>query len=353
MGDKSTSKARSTTFTDLRLVAVLLLLAFVVGIGLAQSASAQSAAPGGDADSEVLAPCRDDATTISAQELPATVELDQCPLSGREIEDNGIGTTVPPVGFAIYAESYGPAGSQELTVTPFSDGTIGLAQVGSESSRDSSQTFGASRLRTSQLGACSDTAYTDRPYTLRDHLRYYFNCRTTPRELAVRSASRTILKAGRNLARSRNDCGLRDHVPAHMIYEGSTHNGANISSDGHCTATDNQSVIGFGTLPRGSTATTCDIYAIQSGYDRPTESDTRINKARYTWTTHPLRRSCKHRYDLESTVTHERGHTFGLGHVSESQHGSLTMSPTSEGPCQLSERTLGRGDVRGLNNKYN
>ena len=348
MGDKCTSKVRSTPFTDPRLVAVLLLLAFVIGIGVAQRAFAQSEELAG----EVLAPCRGDATTISAQELPATVELDQCPLSGREIEDNGVGTTVPPAGFAIYAESYGPAGSQELTVTHFSDGTIELAQVGSESPGDSSQTFGVSQLRSSQLGACSDPAYADRHYALRDHLRYYFNGRTTPHELAVRSASRAILKAGRNLARSRNDCGLRDHVPAHMIYEGRAHNGANISSDGYCTASDNQSVIGFGTLPRDTTATTCDVSAIQAGYDRPTESDTRLNKARYTWTTHPLRRSCKHRYDLESTVTHERGHTFGLGHVSESQHGKLTMSPISEGPCQLSERTLGRGDVRGLNNKY-
>jgi hypothetical protein len=62
--------------------------------------------------------------------------------------------------------------------------------------------------------------------------------------------------------------------------------------------------------------------------------------------------SCNHRYDLESTVTHERGHTFGLGHVSESNHGNLTMSSASNGACQFSERTLGRGDVLGLANKY-
>ena len=55
---------------------------------------------------------------------------------------------------------------------------------------------------------------------------------------------------------------------------------------------------------------------------------------------------------MESTVTHERGHTFGLAHVSERRHGKLTMSSDSEGACQTSERTLGRGDVLGLARKY-
>jgi hypothetical protein len=77
-----------------------------------------------------------------------------------------------------------------------------------------------------------------------------------------------------------------------------------------------------------------------------------IDKAHHNWTTRPKARSCKGKYDVESTVAHERGHTFGLGHVPESGHGNLTMSDRSNGPCQLSERSLGRGDVRGLGEKY-
>jgi hypothetical protein len=77
-----------------------------------------------------------------------------------------------------------------------------------------------------------------------------------------------------------------------------------------------------------------------------------LNKTYRRWTTDPNARSCRGSYDLQSTVTHERGHTFGLGHVSESSHGNLTMSDRSNGPCQSSERSLGRGDVLGLGNKY-
>ena len=51
-------------------------------------------------------------------------------------------------------------------------------------------------------------------------------------------------------------------------------------------------------------------------------------------------------------MTHERGHTFGLNHVAESGHGNLTMSTIINGTCQASERTLGRGDVIGLDRKY-
>jgi hypothetical protein len=50
-------------------------------------------------------------------------------------------------------------------------------------------------------------------------------------------------------------------------------------------------------------------------------------------------------------MTHERGHTFGLGDVSESSHANPTMSSASNGSCQISERTLGKGNAKGLNRK--
>ena len=51
-------------------------------------------------------------------------------------------------------------------------------------------------------------------------------------------------------------------------------------------------------------------------------------------------------------MTHERGHTFDLGHVSEASHVNLTVSECFNGPSQASLRGLGRGDALGLDRKY-
>jgi hypothetical protein len=55
---------------------------------------------------------------------------------------------------------------------------------------------------------------------------------------------------------------------------------------------------------------------------------------------------------LEALITHEAGHGFGLAHVSETQHGRLTMSTYIDGFCENQESTLGWGDLRGLQALY-
>jgi predicted Zn-dependent protease len=55
---------------------------------------------------------------------------------------------------------------------------------------------------------------------------------------------------------------------------------------------------------------------------------------------------------VKAVMTHERGHTFGINHVSETSHKNMTMSPNINGPCQDSESTLGLGDVEGLRALY-
>lgn len=300
---------------------------------------------------------------IRAGGLPDKVDPGRCPLDGRAIVDNGVSAVPPPPGTGIYAENLTTEGAQELLLFRAEDGTLTVDHAGDEVEREKAlaqaalPTLGREETAATQVsgrssGECADGAYEGWEWRVSNYMRWKFNARSTPSELARRGAAKAIQRGGRNVFDTVNRCRLGDRVPSTLIYEGTTSRGVNISTGARCLSSDDESVVGFGALPRGSLGMTCVSYVPQDGWDRPTASDTRVNKARYRWTTRPQARSCRGSYDLESTISHERGHTFGLGHVSETHHPNLTMSPLTNGPCQNSERTLGRGDVLGLWNKF-
>jgi hypothetical protein len=117
--------------------------------------------------------------------------------------------------------------------------------------------------------------------------------------------------------------------------------------------------VGFGNLPRQpdgtrSLSVACRWDRHLDGYtqDDIYEADIRLNKGDGVDWTAEITNSCSGRYDVEGVMTHERGHHFGMNHVREDLHPYQTMSGFIEGPSQGSERSLGRGDAKGLNEKY-
>ncbi|HEX6709164.1 MAG TPA: matrixin family metalloprotease [Rubrobacter sp.] len=279
---------------------------------------------------------------IDATELPEVVEPGRCPVEGRQIVDGAVRSAVPPPGKGVYAEVLTTSGAQELDVIRRADGTVELDHVGDDAS--------VSRTRTvNGPGECEDPVYKDNSWRVTSELHYRFNVSTTPREIRHIQAVRAVRLAG--VVNTRNACHLGDQVPAALAYDGFTSKVANIQ-DGSCLKSDGESVVSFGYLPK-ALALTCTYFKLNpSGYNEVGSSDVKVNSANFRWTTRPRARSCKHAWDLQSVLTHERGHTFGLGHVREQYHGRLTMSPVINGPCQKSERTLGKGDVLGLEGKY-
>ncbi len=181
--------------------------------------------------------------------------------------------------------------------------------------------------------------------------RWYVNGRSIPSNLSKSGAVGAMKRGGTNISNVQDACGIRDRVRGRLIYEGGTSRSVNIRSDTSCTSNDGKSVVGFGDLPSNYMAANCHWSWIQDGPNRVAQSDIRLNKYDYSWTTR-VTGSCRGRHDVESSMTHEWGHTFGLGEAPESSHGNLTMSNDSNGPCQTSERSLGRGDALGLNSKY-
>lgn len=200
--------------------------------------------------------------------------------------------------------------------------------------------------RSAQAGGASPAPCSDAAYVklggkwLNGSYRWAFHAASTPAYLGRAAVGDILRKSFSNITSARNDCGLADRVSATHTYLNTT------SVRPRCDRRDFKNVVGFQRLEWGVLAVTC--YWLSN--NRIVEADIQIN-SRERWALSLS--SCVHdEVMLEATMTHEAGHVFGLGHVSERRHGRLTMSPLLNGPCQLSEATLGLGDVRGLEALY-
>lgn len=187
---------------------------------------------------------------------------------------------------------------------------------------------------------CSDAAYSKLGGTwLNGSYRWAFHAASTPAYMGRGDVSDVLRKSFSNITSARNNCGLADKVSATHTYLNKT------SVRPRCDRRDSNNVVGFQRLEWGVLAVTC--YWLSN--NRIVEADIQIN-SRERWAL--ALSGCVDEVMLEATMTHEAGHVFGLGHVGERRHGRLTMSTFLNGPCQLSEATLGLGDVRGLEALY-
>ncbi len=192
---------------------------------------------------------------------------------------------------------------------------------------------------------CQDGAHSLMPFHWTQTLAWRFNAGTTPAGMSVANVEGQLVRGTGNITTSRDDCGMVDRVSATHTYLGHTTRAMDIASDGSCTTPNGENGVGFGALPAGVLGVTCTWWSDHVAV----ESDVRLNAGDRWYVTRPS--SCTNRFSIQAVMTHERGHTFGLGHVAESNHAALTMS-TAIRACSSGERTLGLGDVRGLRKKY-
>jgi hypothetical protein len=177
-------------------------------------------------------------------------------------------------------------------------------------------------------------------------LGWRFRTSSTPGGLSSSDVLATLKKAFKNITNSRNDCGLADEVSATSSYLGTTSRKPGVSAAGGCTGTDGYSVIGFAPLDDYYAGYTCIWW---NGSNQIYEMDMRLDPNQ-PWALSLA--SCSNELMMEALATHEVGHAFGLGHVSEAKHGRETMSVYIDGLCENQESTLGLGDVLGLRSLY-
>jgi hypothetical protein len=286
---------------------------------------------------------------------------------GDLVELDRVSVIAPQPGLGVWAEVVlEDGGTRTMRVETRIDGKVwlftadGEAADHDEASEGTDEGAGAADEITSEAEAageatapgatkpCQDGAKAIAPWTWTTTFDWYFNAGTTPAGLSKDAVETALQKATTNITASRDSCGLADLVSAKHAYQGRTSTATQITASATCKDGNGKSTVGFGDLPQGILGLTCVWF---DGNGTAVESDMRLNKGDYKWTA-SVGASCTNRWSIEAVATHERGHTFGIGHVGEAAHGNLTMSPQLNGPCQNSESTLGLGDVRALRAKY-
>jgi hypothetical protein len=241
---------------------------------------------------------------------------------------------IPNEGQDLYMEIlYTNGHAEEIHVETKTDGKVALVH----------NTPSVQAMGVHALGACDEAAFSAGGNKWTKTLQWYFNASTTPTELTAQQAEDSLKAAANNITQANNDCGMVDDISATNKYMGRTTRIAS-GCDG---TTDGFNVVGFGDLATGTLAVTCNWASGGS----IVESDLRINKVDHNWTVDAASASCKNKFGLGAVMTHEFGHAFGLGHVSEDEHPTLTMS-TAIGACDSSAATLGKGDILGLRSLY-
>jgi hypothetical protein len=261
---------------------------------------------------------------------------------GDVLTNGTLSVIVPDAGQGVWAEAILPNGTmEEIGVVTRPDGSVEVTSWGSPDQ------IGLGALPTS-APECSDGAHTKLTFKWTRKHRWFFNAKSTPAGLARKSVERSVKRATTNITRAANACRMKDTVRAVASYRGKTTKGTQTTAEGACAAKgDGRSVTGFGQLPVTQLGLACVWFKGR----RAMESDVLLNNNTHSWTT-GTGGSCVERWNVEAVMTHERGHTFGLGHVDEVEHGNLTMSERINGTCQKSEARLGKGDIAGLRSLY-
>lgn len=265
--------------------------------------------------------------------------------------DTDISVPVPAAGEWIMSEALADNGTAtSVRATTAKDGTVTVV-VAPPSSGDAGD-------RTNAPSECADTMYTFLDFDGElDHAKWYgtlnwrFKINTSPNGLDQDDVIKFLKQSATNIATGRNNCGIADQITAAAAYAGTTNAALNVGAGGCTQADDQLEVVGFTDLGSNNLlGRTCVRGAVHDGYDQITTADIGLDNTGRSW--YLPGTSCTGDWNVEGVATHEFGHAFGLGDLSESAHGNLTMSGANNGTCQGSEMTLGRGDVLGLQVLY-
>lgn len=294
-------------------------------------------------------------TAVSTADLASGCTM----ASGRLVLPDGRTFAVPAPGTAVAAMPVVAAGqADDEDVVVSNTGRSGIAvRVGeswlgshaavvrerSAQQRHTTGTTGVRPLAAGTTATAAASSCSSRSYALSGHhwttavsWRYNASGEKTAGVTAVRSAASAWDGAI-------SACGTKVTSTARNTYLGTTTLQPAVTTAGGCGSMDRTNTVGWGSLPSGVLGLTC----VWFGSDGVAlETDQRYATG-FTWNSAA---TCTgSRFDLRGVATHEWGHAYGLGHTAQST--GLVMKPSST-TCETAQRTLGLGDVLGIDALY-
>lgn len=262
---------------------------------------------------------------------------------------------VPQPGWTVTASGVSPAGSEAIPDVSITRGAAGSVAVliddaaggtptvfGDYALVDSvSDPYGPSQpaVMASVNPKCDNYSYNAFP------TRWVTTFQWRLKSASAATISSTALAGGINaMANGTSICGnLANSATA--SYLGTTTSSATVYSNGLYAPTNQLNVIDLGALPSNYLAAACRY----ENAGLISWASVRFNSA-FTWYTASSSTGCSgSKYDVQGVMTHEAGHVFGLNHVAES---TLQVMKPSSGTCEVSQRSLGAGDLAGMKVKY-
>lgn len=295
---------------------------------------------------------------VKAQDLDKETKKQNCDLSGRVIVDvdasgmEVVGAKVPEAGTSVYVIiDFLDAPTQSLIVTTTEDGSVVLGDQGPESeeaqpSQKPGRDAEGSQRQSHGLTECNDNANTNAGHRWNRELEWFFKSSTSPAGLSVTNVAIDLADGMNTFPITRNICGFGDVIARTHAYRGNTLDGSDIDAAGFCFDDEPErlNVIDFGVLPGNSTGAACTL---RDTAGIALEMGIKLDRWDYPWFTGGVPAGCTNAVSIKGVVAHESGHVWGLGHVDEGLSPYLTMSPIGA-RCDISETTLGLGDVQGV-----
>ena len=254
---------------------------------------------------------------------------------GDVVTVNGISVTAPlTAGSVALTVDRVDGTSETLLVTTHANGQVTVGD--------------GTDAATSGVPAGGPSAEVRRPRVLAARRRkwpsaynWHFRKASTPNELSKKQATKALKSAASNIATSNNDCGMADEVGLAVNYQGSTTQASDVTSVPTCVGSPQpQNVTEFGPITGGGGGILAATCTYTSG-GTITNADVRMNTNFEWWTGG----GCSGAFSVQGVQTHEYGHAVGVGHVTEAEHGNLTMSTNINGQCSHFEASMGEGDV--------